>query len=179
MAEEEKKNRWRTLILVGGLVLVGLLGLGIFLTYRSARAAPTQPIAFDHEKHDQAGVPCLFCHSSPARSDVAGIPSMALCMGCHNSIATERGEIQKLTDYWERGEPIPWQRVVDMPDHVYFSHQPHILKGIACETCHGEVGQMTVVRPVGNMDMGWCLGCHVDQPKEKVARLADCLACHK
>jgi hypothetical protein len=29
------------------------------------------------------------------------------------------------------------------------------------------------------MDMGWCLDCHVNQPEEKVARLADCLACHK
>jgi hypothetical protein len=179
MPEKEANNRWRIPIFLGTLFLIALIGLGIFLTYRAVRAAPAQPIAFNHEKHDQAGVPCLYCHASPARSDVAGIPSIALCMGCHNAIATEAEEIQKLVGYWERGEAIPWQPVVVMPDHVYFSHQPHILGGVSCETCHGQVGQMTVLRPVGAMDMGWCLDCHVDQPEEKVARLADCLACHK
>jgi hypothetical protein len=29
------------------------------------------------------------------------------------------------------------------------------------------------------MDMGWCLRCHLEQPQEKVARLADCIACHQ
>jgi hypothetical protein len=38
---------------------------------------------------------------------------------------------------------------------------------------------MTVARLTVNMDMGWCLDCHLEQPEEKIARLADCLACHK
>jgi len=38
---------------------------------------------------------------------------------------------------------------------------------------------MAAARPVRRMDMGWCLNCHLEQPEEKVARLADCLACHK
>lgn len=81
--------------------------------------------------------------------------------------------------YWERGEPIPWERVTDMPDHVYFSHQPHLLSGLSCENCHGAVAEMSVAKPVVVMDMGWCLNCHLEQPEDKVARLADCLACHK
>jgi hypothetical protein len=81
--------------------------------------------------------------------------------------------------YWERGEPIPWVRVNAQPDFVFFSHQPHLGAGLNCETCHGDVGSMTVARPAVKMDMGWCLDCHLKQPEAKVARLADCLTCHK
>lgn len=159
-------------------VLVVVAG-GILLTQRSALAAPEQPIDFSHKLHNEASVQCLFCHSNPMRSDVAGIPSVERCVGCHGVIATDRSEVQKVIGYWERQEPIPWEKVTEMPDHVYFSHQPHLLSGTSCETCHGAVGQMTVTRPSRRMDMGWCLNCHLDQPEEKVARLADCLACHK
>ena len=100
-------------------------------------------------------------------------------MGCHSVIATDSLLIQEVSGYWERGEPIPWVRVNTQPDFVYFSHQPHLGAGLNCETCHGDVGQMEVARPVVKMDMGWCLDCHLKQPEEKVARLADCLTCHK
>jgi c(7)-type cytochrome triheme protein len=99
-------------------------------------------------------------------------------MGCHAVIGTESRAIQKVAGYWERGEPIPWNRVNDQPDFVFFSHQPHLGSGVNCETCHGALERMGVARPVVDMDMGWCLNCHLDQPEEKVARLADCLACH-
>ena len=100
-------------------------------------------------------------------------------MGCHAIIATEDKAVQALASYWERGQPIPWNRVNQQPDFVYFSHQPHLGAGINCETCHGDVGHMTVARPVVKMDMGWCLDCHLKQPEAKAARLTDCLACHK
>jgi hypothetical protein len=100
-------------------------------------------------------------------------------MGCHNAIATDRPEIQDLSSYWERNEPLPWARVQAQPEFVYYSHQPHLSAGLNCETCHGDIGQMDKTRPVLKMDMGWCLACHLDQPDEKVARLADCLICHK
>ena len=100
-------------------------------------------------------------------------------MGCHAVIATDKPGIQEVAGYWERREPIPWVRVNAQPDFVFFSHQPHLGAGLNCETCHGDVGSMTVARPVVKMDMGWCLDCHLKQPEEKVARLADCLACHK
>jgi len=160
------------------LIVAGVVA-GILLTRAQVMAAPEQPIAYSHKTHVEAGVECIFCHSSPLRSDIAGIPSVQRCMGCHNIIATDNAEVQTLTDYWDRGEPIPWARVNIQPDFIHFSHQPHLGAGLNCETCHGAVGQMTVTRPVVKMDMGWCLDCHLKQPEEKVARLADCLACHK
>lgn len=169
-------TRWLTVIFL--LIIAGLV-VGVILTRAQVLAAPDQPIAYSHQTHVEAGVPCLFCHSSALRSDIAGIPSVQKCMGCHAIIAADSKEIQALAGYWERGEPIPWKRVNQQPDFVYFSHQAHLGSGINCETCHGDVGHMTVARPVVKMDMGWCLDCHLKQPQPEAARLSDCLACHK
>jgi hypothetical protein len=169
-------KRWLILLV---LLVVIAVGGGIVVTRARVMAAPEQPIAFRHDLHNQAGVQCLYCHSGAMRSDIAGIPSVQKCMGCHTYVAADREVIQQLAGYWERREPIPWNRVNEQPDFVLFSHQPHILGGMNCETCHGDVGSMTVAHPVVRMDMGWCLDCHLDQPEEKVARLADCVICHK
>ncbi|MBI3361197.1 MAG: cytochrome c3 family protein [Chloroflexi bacterium] len=171
------RRKWLWRLLPLGLIV--LVAAAVFVSRQKALAAPAQPIAYSHRTHVEAGVQCLFCHTSALRSSVAGIPSVQKCMGCHTVIATDRPEIKKVSGYWERGEPIPWARVNTQPDFVYFSHQSHLGAGLNCETCHGDVGHMTVARPVVKMDMGWCLDCHLKQPEEKVGRLTDCLACHK
>lgn len=170
-------SRWY--LLVALLIVVALIAGGIFLTRVQALAAPEQPIAFNHQIHVKAGLQCLFCHSSALRSDIAGIPSMQKCMGCHTIIATDNEAVQALTSFWEDGESIPWTRINNQPDFVFFSHQAHLRAGENCETCHGDVGRMTVTHPVLKMDMGWCLNCHLKQDESKVARLTDCLTCHK
>jgi hypothetical protein len=152
---------------------------GVFLTRMREQIAPSQPIDFSHQTHAEASVQCLYCHSSAMRSSVASLPSVQKCMGCHTMIATESEEIQVLTSYWEDNEPIYWVEVNQQPDFVYFSHQPHTNAGVSCETCHGNVSQMTIARPIVRMDMGWCLNCHLEQSEEDIARLADCMTCHK
>ncbi len=161
------------------LIFLVLLLAGVLLTQSQAQAAPRQPVAYSHRVHVEAGLQCLFCHSSAMRSDIAGIPSMQKCMGCHTTIATDNSTVQILAGYWERGEPILWVRVTRQPEFVYFSHQAHLSAGENCETCHGNIGQMTVTRSLVKMDMGWCLDCHMKQDEIKVAHLADCLTCHK
>ena len=169
-------KRWFSLITL--LIVAGVLG-GVIFTRAQVQAAPEQPIAYSHRTHVEAGVQCLFCHSSALRFDIAGIPSVQKCMGCHATIATDSEAVQALSGYWERGEPIPWNRVNQQPEFVYFSHQAHLGAGVNCETCHGDVGRMTVTRSVVKMDMGWCLDCHLKKPEKNVVRLADCLTCHK
>lgn len=163
---------------IATVILVGIVAV-LLLNRRVAQAAPEQPIAFPHRTHAEAGIQCLFCHPSAMRSDVAGIPSVQRCVGCHQTILSSRVRIRTVLDYWERGEPIPWVPVTQMSDFVFFSHQPHLQAGVSCETCHGEVGTMSVVQTVVDMDMGWCLNCHLNQAQAKVARLTDCLVCHK
>ena len=160
------------------LILTGVI-VGVILTRIQVYAAPEQPIAYSHMVHVEAGIQCLYCHPSAVQSPIAGIPSLQKCMGCHNVIQKDSPEIQQVSGYFESGEPIPWVEVNYQPDFVYFNHQPHLGAGLNCETCHGDVGQMDVTRQTVKMDMGWCLECHINQPEEKVARLVDCLACHK
>jgi hypothetical protein len=171
-----KVSRW--FLTIFGLLIAGVVA-GIVLTSAQAHAAPAQPIAFSHQIHTSAGVQCLYCHSGAQDSALAGIPSVQKCMGCHSVIDSDKDSIKAVADYFMKNQPIPWVAVNQEPDFVYFSHQPHISAGLNCETCHGNVGQMSADQPVVSMDMGWCLNCHLKQPEAQVGRLADCLACHK
>jgi hypothetical protein len=58
------------------------------------------------------------------------------------------------------GKPIPWIRVHDLPDYVYFDHSAHVNRGVSCVECHGRVDKMEVVAQVEPLNMGWCLDCH-------------------
>ncbi|MCZ6729649.1 MAG: cytochrome c3 family protein [SAR324 cluster bacterium] len=173
-----------------------------------------QPIKFSHKVH--AGdneIPCQYCHIYARRSQVSGAPPMQICMGCHKLIATNLSEVKKLTKFWEDKQPIPWVKIHDVPDFVRFIHQKHINarnevypKGLACQTCHGPIQEMHVVKKFNPSfgDMGWCLECHLTIPgalerKRAMAvgpdsktlknmlrpsgeyrpNLTDCMTCHK
>ena len=57
--------------------------------------------------------------------------------------------------------PIPWIRVHNLPDHVFFSHAQHVDVGeIECQTCHGPIETMDVVSQHAPLSMGWCVNCH-------------------
>lgn len=57
--------------------------------------------------------------------------------------------------------PIEWTRVHNLPDHVYFNHSQHVTAGkIECQTCHGAVEEMEVLKQDAPLSMGWCINCH-------------------
>lgn len=169
--------RSRPILVVAGVVLAAIVVIA--LTNRNTAVAQEQPIDYSHKVHIDAGMECLFCHSGATRSPIAAVPSVQKCMGCHEVMATENESVQTLIGYWEREESIPWQRVNKQPDFVYFSHQPHVNSGLACESCHGEVGSMDIAEKTGEMDMGWCLDCHAEQHEDIAPHLWDCLVCHQ
>jgi len=151
-----------------------------------------QPIEYSHKLHaGKLGINCEYCHSGARRTIHAGVPETRTCMNCHSNIESEgRPELEKLLAFWESGEPIPWKKVHDLPDFVYFSHKRHVRGGVSCQECHGEVQDtMTVAQRVNTLQMGWCLDCHKDHPKVdenygadaqlRRAELKDCLTCHK
>jgi hypothetical protein len=144
-----------------------------------------QPIAFPHDRHAGSGegqfqIDCMYCHFSAERSSSAGIPPVATCMGCHAwvSAAGPDGEpspeITKVRGFWERGEPIPWNRIYRVADHVQFPHMRHISAGVDCTACHGPVQEMGVIQEVQQpLTMGWCLTCHLEMGASR-----DCTVCH-
>lgn len=147
-----------------------------------AEADPrAQPIAFPHDTHagageGQFGIDCQYCHFSAERSVDAGIPPVGSCRGCHQVIPGRNSpqEVQRLLDYANRGEAIPWVRIYKVADHVHFPHMRHVVADVGCEECHGQVQEMAVIEEVAQpLTMGWCVSCHDEQDVRK-----DCTACH-
>jgi hypothetical protein len=152
-------------------------------------AGPAQPIRFSHKVHaTDATIGCTSCHVYAERGPVAGIPSMARCLGCHKFVKEDPEnpaldkELKALQALLREEKPIEWVRVHRLPDHVFFTHARHVRAGVRCQECHGPVEQMEVVRQVSPLTMGWCLECHHQKQREHPvgrARLTDCVTCHK
>jgi len=163
------------------LLAFGFIGYSTYVNAanlgRSLGYQPEQPIAFSHKLH--AGtlqIECQYCHSSAAVSKSASIPSTNICMNCHKGVQEgptgETKEIQKIYDATgfnpvtlaydiEPQEPVEWTRIHNLPDHVFFSHAQHVSAGkIECQTCHGPVEEMEVLKQHSNLSMGWCISCH-------------------
>ncbi len=59
------------------------------------------------------------------------------------------------------GTPIEWVRIHNLPDHAYFNHAQHVVAGgVECQTCHGPVEEMAVLKQYAPLSMGWCVNCH-------------------
>ena len=183
-------DRFARVILPAGGACVLLTVLAVGWTTQPDRFvkgyAPEQPIRYSHALHAGAmKIPCQYCHTGVLRSRHAGIPSVQTCMNCHRVTKVESPEIKKLTAIYQSGEPLRWERIHRLPDHVYFDHRPHVGAGIACQTCHGEVQDMEAVSQHMSMRMSNCLGCHRDPsaalPKGSSIKKGpeDCSACHR
>ena len=156
------------------LLLVGLGGWAFLDTFSNVGYAPKQPIPFSHKLH--AGtrkIPCLYCHAGAERSRHATVPGVNVCMNCHNVVRTDRPGVQMVQSLYQAEQTIPWVRVHRVPDYVYFSHRWHVAKGIACQTCHGPVETMDVIRQDQNLKMGWCISCHRQNKASQ-----ECNTCH-
>ena len=136
---------------------------------RSPGYAPDQPIKFSHQIHaGQNKINCLYCHNTAEYSKSAGIPSAGVCLNCHKLVVKEGTrsgsfEINKIIRAVDNNEPIVWNRVYSLPDHVFFSHAQHVkVGGIECAECHGAVEEMHIIRQFNDLSMGWCVNCHRD-----------------
>jgi cytochrome c553 len=153
-------------ILTAGLFVVKTLAHEAIAIGRSLDYEPSQPIKFSHYIHaTENQTDCLYCHSISEYSKSAGIPSANVCMNCHVIVRegthSGRWEINKIVNAYENDLPIKWIRVHALQDHVFFSHAQHVTVGnLECQECHGEVEQMTKVKQVVDLSMGWCLDCH-------------------
>lgn len=157
-------------------VVTFVLGFKAYGIY-SADLSPAQPIPFSHKIHAGTNeIPCKYCHIYTEISRHAGVPSVKRCMGCHSVIKTDSPLIEKLTSYWNNKRPIPWVKVHNLPDHVYFPHKRHVRAGLDCSLCHGDIASMDRVTRVSSLQMGWCLNCHTERD---VKNGRDCWTCHQ
>lgn len=184
------KNQFLVITAVIMLMLTGayfafgyMMQVGVDQNYE-----PIQPIHFSHKIHaGENGIDCKYCHSSARTSKTSGIPSMNVCMNCHKNITEFTGskdstyvdyskefytaEIKKIYDavgwdpakqaYTGKEKPVKWVRIHNLPDFVYFNHSQHVsVAGLECQTCHGPVESMEIMKQHSPLTMGWCVECH-------------------
>jgi hypothetical protein len=131
-----------------------------------------QPVPFSHDHHVAGlGLDCRYCHSTVEESAFAGMPATEVCMGCHSQVWKDSPMLAPVRESYRTGKPLRWTRVHDTPDFVYFNHSIHVAKGVSCETCHGRVDKMPLMRKANAMHMEWCLECH--REPEKFVRSRD------
>lgn len=206
------------MVATGGLVLT-LAGLFVARAWWTTPfetlgfgAAPEQPVAFPHTVHAGDGVlmsleghpklnedgseayglgmDCTYCHRNVDKGAVAGVPPVEQCINCHKAVGGDLPEVMKVIDAWDSREPLAWERVHRLPDHVRFVHEAHmrfftqpgnllpsgeqaLVASDVCSTCHGDVASMAEVKQVRSLKMGDCIDCHRDHNAP-----TDCVTCH-
>ena len=111
---------------------------------------------------------------NPDAGKLMTYPPTATCMGCHQTIAADRPPIQKLAAFAASGAPIPWVRVYQLPDYVFWKHATHLQADVTCADCHGPVAERDVIAQETNVvTMVGCLSCH-----NKRQVFTDCGDCH-
>jgi hypothetical protein len=148
------------LMLVGSLILLAMiLGRSSYVTRQQIYIE--QPVQFSHVHHVlDDGIDCRYCHTSVETSSFAGIPPTKTCMNCHSQIWANAPILEPVRASYRNDTPMRWIRVHDLPDFVYFNHSVHVKKGVGCETCHGRVDQMPLMRQQNSLQMDWCITCH-------------------
>ena len=183
------RGKWLALTLAGSgvTVIIGFVLVVLLISWFSNPPfglgnAPAQPVAFPHSVHvADNGIQCEFCHRDVTKGEAATVPAVEQCLFCHKNIegttASAQAEIDKVQVSFETNQPINWERVHRLPDHVRFVHEAHIRALTqmdvsartsaekvqrACSICHGDIAKATVVKPkrFQSMKMGTCLDCH-------------------
>lgn len=103
-----------------------------------------------------------------------GIPAIAQCLSCHQTIAADKPAIEKLALLAKENKPMTWARVYRIPDYVWFSHRAHLEAGATCRKCHGPVAERDALWRETDISMKGCMACHREQNASN-----DCNYCHE
>lgn len=159
-------NAWSKGSIFAVLAIVASAGALLPVLQRSdfvttANTFRDQPVQFSHQHHvGGIGIDCRYCHTSVEVSSSAGIPPTKTCINCHSQIWSTSPYLEPVRASFRDDKPLKWVRVHDLPDFVYFNHSIHVKKGIGCETCHGRVDKMPLMKQQNSLQMEWCINCH-------------------
>ena len=145
-----------------------------FDSFTEEEVAPVQPVPFRHDIHaGQLQLACEYCHRYAWSAEEATIPSIRLCMGCHEYNGVETEGTAVLFSFWEQNIEPPWVRVYEIPPLNRFSHKRHLAAGVPCEHCHGDVRTMARLSRAVEWQMGLCVDCHHQNDAS-----VDCYTCY-
>lgn len=187
--------RGRASLVIGALALavVGLVGLAAGVSgqrerrpqraaRRSAIVYPRETIAIrmDHSLAAHAELPCVRCHTGADRSRVTADdlnPAEATCLPCHaeqiRRDASTPGCATCHTGYGVEGPRVVPES--SFPDaRIRFSHELHVRRGMACESCHAGVEDVALATRDHLPTMRSCMQCHDGRGSAP----SECTTCH-
>jgi hypothetical protein len=159
-------NTFAKATIFGAVFIVAAIAWGISMWASSSYVTDVdvvrdQPVPFSHDHHVSGlGIDCRYCHVTAETEAFAGLPATEVCMGCHSRIWKDSPLLAPVRESFRTGKPLEWTRVHNTPDYVFFNHSIHVAKGIGCESCHGRVDRMPLMRKAESLQMSWCLDCH-------------------
>jgi hypothetical protein len=168
----------RRLIIAGFTMAMAASGFAAGRIALRPAGRVSQPVQFNHQKHvKDLGLECSICHEYYSTSEHSGLPSLALCEGCHSEPLTKSSEEQTLLKLIASTPQPGFNKLFRMPDHVRYSHRRHVASGgLECETCHGAIAEMSAPPPIAlkRITMDTCTSCHLERGVR-----TDCTACHR
>jgi hypothetical protein len=148
-----------------------VVALTLVLAVNRSPAVP-QPIAFNHLIHIEGeALDCDFCHEYIRDGAHAGLPNAEICSECHDTPQGESEEAARVTELIDQGQPLRFNKLFRLPDHVFYTHRRHVGIGeLECQECH----ELPPERPLVSMSMEYCMDCHRER-----GETLDCNACHR
>ncbi|HEX9690909.1 MAG TPA: cytochrome c3 family protein [Gemmatimonadales bacterium] len=165
----------------GRRIVIVVLAVSVLITVPvvALRGPPVaQPVAFNHLKHtSELGLECVFCHVYVGQGAHAGLPGAETCSICHGVAQGTSPEAARVTKLLESGDPLRFNKLFRMPEHVFYTHRRHVeIAKLECVNCHGTIAETTrpPERPLVKVTMAFCIDCHREQNQT-----TDCNACHR
>ena len=166
----QSANRLPLQIVFLAIVLGGLVTAGVtyYFTPKYTRVgyAPVQPVPFSHALHTgQLGLDCRYCHTGVDQGPHSTVPAAQTCMNCHSIIKKDSPLLAPVRASFDSGDPVPWVKIHQAPDFVYFNHSVHVARGVSCVECHGNITQTAEGETIAQrqpLSMSFCLDCHRD-----------------
>ena len=168
-------RRLRSLLLLASMPLLG--ALAVLVAVRRGPTVP-QPVAFNHLKHtSDLELACDFCHKYVRSGAHAGLPDAGTCSMCHRAPQGDSDEAARVTELLEAGDPLRFNKLFRLPDHVFYTHRRHVgIAELECANCHGAIAETErpPERALVRVSMDSCMDCHRER-----GETLDCNACHR
>ncbi len=132
---------------------------------------PADSLVFSHNYHiSEEEMECGDCHeavetSRTGRDDL--LPEKTVCADCHE--VEDRDECT--TCHTHPQSAVDFKRIITYSEK--FTHERHLLAGMACKSCHEDVILSGEVLPPSFPDMVTCMDCHESEGVDD-----RCLTCH-
>jgi len=152
------------------LVLLGCALVGSIFRERPASGFP-------HRVHVEGlEMSCSDCHASVEDSDAPGMPEASDCLLCHGDLDDDKSPERRASAFLD-GDAVAAVRLSALADEVRFSHRAHAVDyGLACASCHGDVGTSDGIGSAVRVTMADCSRCHEETSGRPES---DCALCHR